>query len=414
MIIVPYFYRKMSLPNKIFLGMIAGALLGIVIGEPITVIKPLGDVFLRLLLMAAIPLVFFNLVAGLASLKDVGVLGRVGGRILFYYTFTSAMAVFIGVTLSRIFVPGEGFQIAGVTEVQEIGELPKITEVLLEMIPNNAFAAFSNGELTQVIVFAIFIGIVILLMPEKEKSRLEGIFDVLRKMFLRLVGLVMGYAPIGVASLMAVTVGQYGSKIVGPLGKFVAIYYLGWLIQAGFVYLPLLFVFTRISPIEFIQKTYSLYITTASTCSSLATVPVTLQVAEENLNLPKEIIGFTVPLGAQINKDGTCILYACALVFAAQVVGFPLSIGAQVSMIIIGTLLSMGGGGIPGGGIVVTMILLKAFNLPLEVGALLAGIYRLIDMGTTTLNCMGDVVGSAIVSHLELRRNDKLDVGRTI
>ena len=167
------------------------------------------------------------------------------------------------------------------------------------------------------------------------------------------------------------------------------------------VYMALLYGFTRSSPLDFLKKTGSLYATTAATCSSLASLVVSFEMAEERLHLPKHIYTFTLPLGAQINKDGTAIMLAGVLLFTAQAVGVTFDLSAQVTIVLVGLILSEGSGGIPGGGLVVALIFVQAFNLPLEIAAIVGGVYRLMDMGITTVNCMGDLVGTVIIAHSE-------------
>ena len=392
-------YRKLSLGVKILIYLAAGILLGIVFGEKATVVQPLGDLFIRLLLMAAIPLVFFNLLAGLTSLEDIRALGRVGSRIAIYYVFTTVMALTLGLSMMHLLKPGVGMQLTGEVE-DTFGQLPGVTEVLLDLIPENIFKAFSAGQMSQIVVFAVFLGITTLLMPKEKKQSLGKVFDVLAELFRKLVDIILHFSPVGIGALAASTVGQYGSAIFGPLALFIGGV---WGAQAVMViiYLLLLFLFTRQSPLSFFKQTAPLYATTAATCSSLASLVVSLEVAEDRVKLPRSIYSFTLPLGAQMNKDGTSIMLAGVLLFTAQAAGVEFSLASQATIILIGLLLSNGSGGIPGGGLVIALIFVKAFHLPLEIAVIVGGIYRLIDMGGTTINCMGDMVGTIIVAHLE-------------
>ncbi|TDI82878.1 MAG: dicarboxylate/amino acid:cation symporter [Caldithrix sp.] len=392
-------YRKLSLGVKILIYLAAGILLGIVFGEKATVVQPLGDLFIRLLLMAAIPLVFFNLLAGLTSLENIRALGRVGSRIAIYYVFTTVMALTLGLSMMHLLKPGVGMQLTGEVE-DTFGQVPGVTEVLLDLIPENIFKAFSAGQMSQIVVFAVFLGITTLLMPKEKKQSLGKVFDVLAELFRKLVDIILHFSPIGIGALAASTVGQYGSAIFGPLALFIGGV---WGAQAVMViiYLLLLFLFTRQSPLSFFKQTAPLYATTAATCSSLASLVVSLEVAEDRVKLPRSIYSFTLPLGAQMNKDGTSIMLAGVLLFTAQAAGVEFSLASQATIILIGLLLSNGSGGIPGGGLVIALIFVKAFHLPLEIAVIVGGIYRLIDMGGTTINCMGDMVGTIIVAHLE-------------
>lgn len=392
-------YRKLSLGVKILIYLAVGILLGIVFGEKATVVQPLGDLFIRLLLMAAIPLVFFNLLAGLTSLEDIRTLGRVGSRIAIYYVFTTVMALTLGLSMMHLLKPGVGMQLTGEVE-DTFGQLPGVTEVLLDLIPENIFKAFSAGQMSQIVVFAVFLGITTLLMPKEKKQSLGKVFDVLAELFRKLVDIILHFSPVGIGALAASTVGQYGSAIFGPLALFIGGV---WGAQAVMViiYLLLLFLFTRQSPLSFFKQTAPLYATTAATCSSLASLVVSLEVAEDRVKLPRSIYSFTLPLGAQMNKDGTSIMLAGVLLFTAQAADVEFSLASQATIILIGLLLSNGSGGIPGGGLVIALIFVKAFHLPLEIAVIVGGIYRLIDMGGTTINCMGDMVGTIIVAHLE-------------
>jgi Na+/H+-dicarboxylate symporter len=270
------------------------------------------------------------------------------------------------------------------------------------MIPENPFEAFASGDVAQVVVFAIFLGVVTLLVPVKSREPLQNAYGILAELFRKLVGVIMYFGPIGIGALTAATVGEYGAMIFGPLAVFIGGV---WGAQAimTFFYMILLVLLTKYSPVDFLKKTGPLYATTVATCSSLASLAVSLDVAEERLGLPRSVYTFTLPLGAQLNKDGTAIMLAGVLLFTAQAAGVEFTIASQITILLVGLILSNGSGGIPGGGLVIALIFVQAFNLPLEIAAIVGGIYRLIDMGSTTVNCMGDMVGTAIVAHSEQR-----------
>ena len=397
-------YRQLSLGVKILIFMGIGVVAGGVFGEQAQVVQPLGDLFIRLLLMAAIPLVFFNLLAGLTSLTDVRVLGRLGGKVILYYLSTTVFALVLGLAAMHLLQPGVGMALT--EEVNEsFGAVPSVIDLLLDLVPENIFAAFSEGKVSQIVVFAVFLGVTALLLPTEKRQMLHKAFDVLAEVLRKLVEVIMYFGPIGIGALAAATVGQYGAAIFGPLALFIGGV---WGAQAVMVvvYMMLLYSFTRFSPIDFLKKTGPLYATTAATCSSLASLVVSFEMAEERLHLPKHIYTFTLPLGAQINKDGTSIMLAGVLLFTAQATGVTFDLPAQVTIVLVGLILSEGSGGIPGGGLVIALIFVQAFNLPLEIAAIVGGIYRLIDMGSTTVNCMGDLVGTTIIAHTERGRSD--------
>jgi Na+/H+-dicarboxylate symporter len=353
-------------------------------------------------MMSVIPLVFFNLLAGVTSLTDVSALGRLGGKIFVYYVATTTIALTLGLVVMHLLEPGVGMQLAEQVD-ESFGDVPSVWDVFLGLIPDNPFEAFASGNVAQVVVFAIFLGVVTLLLPDKSREPLQNAYGILAELFRKLVGLIMYFGPIGIGALTAATVAEYGAVIFGPLALFIGGV---WGAQAIMVlfYMIALVTLARYSPIDFLKKTGPLYATTAATCSSLASLAVSLDVAEERMKLPRSIYSFTLPLGAQLNKDGTAIILAGVLLFTAQAAGVEFSIASQVTIVLIGMILSNGSGGIPGGGLVIALIFVEAFNLPLEIAAIVGGIYRLIDMGSTTINCMGDMVGTTIVAQSEERR----------
>ena len=394
-------YRRLGLGARILIWMVAGVIVGIVAGERATLAWPVGQLFIRLLMMAAIPLVFFNLLAGLTSLADLSTFGRLAVKVVGYYLVTTTFALVVGLTVMNLLAPGSGVQLTEAVS-GDFGTVPNVVDVVLDLVPDNVFAAFASGKVAQIVVFAVFLGIATLFLPHDNRAKLVNAYAIAAELFRRLVDIVLKFGPIGIGALAAATIGEYGSQIFGPLLLFL----LGvWGAQAIMVvvYMVLLMALTRFSPASFFKQTGTLWATTAATCSSLASLAVALDVADR-MRLPHPIYSFTLPLGAQINKDGTAIMLAGVLLFTAQAAGVEFSLGAQAVIVLVGLLLSEGSGGIPGGGLVVALIFVQAFNLPLEIAAIVGGIYRLIDMGSTTINVMGDMVGTAIIARSEESR----------
>ncbi len=401
-------YRALSLGLKILIWMGIGIVAGLIAGEQALIVQPVGDLFIRLLLMAAIPLVFFNLLAGITSLSSIRILGRYGLRTLVFYLSTTSIALTVGLGLAHLLQPGTGMRLT-----QEVdgtfGDVPGVSKVILDLVPSNFFAALSEGNVAQIVVFAIFIGVTTLLMPPEQKSKLQGLFTTVAELLRELIRLVLYVAPYGVAALAAATVGEYGDAIFGPLAKFIGSV---WLAQAAMVvfYMLVLLLVAKRSPLAWLRTTAPLYATTAATCSSLASLVVSMNIADKRLGIPERIFSFTLPLGAQLNKDGTSIMLVTVLLFTAQAAGVEFTLTQQIVIVLVGLLLSEGSGGIPGGGFVIALIFVQAFNLPLEVAGIVGGIYRLIDMGGTTINCMGDLVWTTTLSDLEAReKNDSSD-----
>jgi Na+/H+-dicarboxylate symporter len=380
----------------------AGAALGAVLGERIAFVEPVGDLFIRLLLMAAIPLVFFNLLAGLTALTDLGTFGRLSLKIVGYYLATTAAALTLGLTAMYLIRPGVGMTLT--EEVSEaIGEVPAVSQILLELVPTNVFAAFSEGNVAQLVVVAVMLGVTTLFLPPEPRDLLRGAYAALADLFRKLVDLILLVAPFGIGALMAVTVGRYGAGLFGPMARFLLGVWGTQLLMMG-VYMALLALLTDRRPWSFLTRTGPLWATTAATTSSLASLSVALEMADK-IGLPRTVYSFTLPLGAQINKDGTSIMLSAVLLFTAQAAGVSFSLPELITILLVGLLLSEGSGGIPGGGLVVALIFVQAFHLPLEVAAIVGGIYRLVDMGNTTINVMGDMVGTSIVAHSEARRH---------
>jgi Na+/H+-dicarboxylate symporter len=379
--------------------MAAGALAGIVLGERATAVEFLGELFIRLLMMAAIPLVVFNLLAGITSLEDVRVLGRVGGKILAYYLGTTVLALMLGIAVMRLLRPGRGLEIS--TEADAVAtDAPGAVEVLLDLIPENVARALAQGDLVQLVMFSVLLGIATVALPADGSAQLKTVFGDLAAVLRKLVELILIVAPLGIGALAAATVGRYGSALFGPLAMFILGVWGAQVAMVG-VYLVLLYAFTGRSPFEFLRRTGPLYATTAATCSSLASMVVAFELAEERLRLPRSIYSFTLPLGAQINKDGTAIMLVGVLLITAQAAGVEFQPASHVTILLMGLMFSAGSGGIPGGGLVVALIFVEAFELPPEIAAIVGGIYRLIDMGNTTVNVMGDLVGTTIIANAE-------------
>ncbi len=394
-------YYNLSLGLKILIFMALGAGVGLAAGPRAVILQPVGDLFIRLLVMAAIPLVFFNLLAGLTSLSDIRAVGRLAGKIVTYYLLTTMVALSLGLAVMHLLKPGVGMQLTEEVD-QSFGDIPRVTEVILDLFPENAFAAFANGRVAQIVVFAVFLGIATMLLPEESRRPLGRGFSLAAELLRKLVDVIMRFGPIGIGALAAATVGQYGAQIFGPMALFLVGV---WSAQGAMVvfYMTLLLFLTPFSPLRFLSRTGPLWATTAATCSSLASLVVAFEMAEERLRLPRSVYTFTLPLGAQINKDGTSIMLAGVLLFTAQAAGVHFDLASQLTIVLVGLILSEGSGGIPGAGLVVALIFVEAFGLPLEIAAIVGGIYRLVDMGNTTINVMGDMVGTAIVAHSERR-----------
>ena len=393
--------RGIGLGTQILIGMGVGSALGVFLGEQVEVIQPIGDLFIRMLVLAAVPLVFFNLLAGLTALSDVRMFGRLAGKIMSYYVITDLVAISLGIGAMAILRPGVGMQLSEQVE-GPVGAVPSVAEVLLGMVPTNVFQAFAEGNVVQLVVISVLLGVATILIGGTAGQRLANTYRDLARLFRKLVDLILLIAPVGIGALMAVTVGRYGTQLIGPMTRFLlGVWTAQFVVFLG--YMMLLRFFTTRSPGRFLRDTGPLWATTAATTSSLASLSVGLEVAEK-ISLPRAVYSFTLPLGAQLNKDGTSVMLGAVLLFTAQAAGVEFAPAAFLTILLVGLLLSEGSGGIPGGGFVIALIYVQAFNLPIEVAAIVGGIYRLVDMGNTTVNIMGDMIGTSIVAESEAGR----------
>ncbi len=388
--------QRWGLGVWVLLGMVGGVGLGVGLPTLVETYAVVGQVFLNLLMAVAIPLIFFNLVSGLGQLPGAGALGSLGGRLVGFYVGTTTVALALGLTMASGLEPGAGFELRG--EAPEgLGAMPSIGQVFLDFVPRNIFDAFVDGKITQIVVFGALLGVALLLLPDPWRDGAKSFFDHGATLLRQMVKLILYTAPVGVGALTAENVAIYGAGLLGPLATLVGGI---WLAQGGMVtlYLLLLKFVGRVSPLRFLKLTAPLYATTAATCSSVASLAVSLEIAEKRLQLPQRIYAFALPLGSQLNKDGTSIMLSAVLLFTAQAAGISFSFGELVAILLVGLILSEGSGGIPGGGFIISLLFVEAFNLPIEIAAVVGGIYRLIDMGSTTINCMGDLVASTLLT----------------
>jgi Na+/H+-dicarboxylate symporter len=308
------------------------------------------------------------------------------------------VGLFLGIASMAVVRPGVGMTLSAPVD-RTVGEAPSVADILLDLVPTNLFAAFAEGNVAQLVVVAVFLGVTTLFTPDETRDRLRTAYADLARLFRKVVDFILILAPYGIGALMAVAVGRYGALLFGPMAWFVGGLWGAHLVMMG-VYMALLAAFSTWRPWPFLRASGPVWATTLATTSSLASLSVSLDIAER-MRFPRAVYSFVLPLGAQINKDGTSILLMGVVMFTAQAAGASFAVGEYVTLLLMGFLFSVGSGGIPGGGFVVALILVRSLGLPLELAAIVGGIYRLVDMGNTTVNVMGDLVGTAIVTHWE-------------
>lgn len=402
--------KKMQLSTKILIGLVAGIVVGALLqGAPDvanTWIKPFGTLFLNLIKMIIVPLVLASLVVGACGLGDVKKLGRIGGKTLAYYLLTTAFAVTLGLILANIFKVGAGFTLPADIKAAEAKEIPKFINTLLNIIPTNPIKAMADGNMLQIIAFALFLGGGIVVLGDKGKP-LYNFFDSLAEACYKITGGIMNFAPYAVFALIVPVVATNGPKVLLPLISVVLAVYIGCIIHAVLVYSSTVSGFAKISPLKFFKGIFPAQAIAFTTCSSSAALPVNMKCTEENLGVSKGISSFVLPLGATINMDGTALYQGVCALFIANVYGIDLSVSQQFTIVLTATLASIGTAGVPGAGLIMLTMVLQTLGLPLEGLALVAGIDRILDMARTTVNITGDAACSIVIaaSEKELDRN---------
>ena len=401
--------KKLGLTSKIFIGFALGIILGLIFGEKVTVIKPLGDIFLTLIKMIVVPLVFCSITSGVASIGDINKLKRIGSKTLIYFVVATMLAGIIGLVIAQLVQPGSGVELNMIqaNSKYEAKEMPTLAKTLLDMFPSNPIKALVDGNLMQIIVFSLFLGVSLTLLGEKGKKAIE-LFDIGTEAMYKMTAIVMDFSPIGVAALMACSIGEYGLKIFFFFFKFILTDYLGLLAVILLLYVPMLKFIAKIPLGYFFKKVLQIWLVTASTTSSSGTLPVTISVTKKKFSVSDELAEFILPLGATMNMNGAVVYYSAAVMFVSQIYGVTMDLSQQVLIIILATIISIGSPGIPGGGIVMTIMLLTTMGLPMEIVGMIAGIYRIIDMGHTTLNVTGDVITSLCIGRSENAIDDSV------
>lgn len=403
--------KKVGLTTKIFIALAIGAVFGFLIKllpngfikDTIFlngIIKILGKGFISAIKMLVVPLVFASITCGVASLSNIKSLGRIGGRTLIFYLSTTAIAISIAIGLALIIKPGSGLDMSNIIVQQpEIGQTKPLSDVILNIIPTNPIKSMVEGEMLQVIFFSVLFGATISILGEKAKP-VKDVMLGLNEICLKMVNIIMNFAPFGIFALIAETFATTGFDAFGSLIKYMFVIMLALAIHACVVYSLSLKVFTGLSVKPFFKKIADFAAITFSTASSSAALPATMKTMK-SLGVHNKVSSFTLPLGATINMDGTAIMQGVATVFIAQIYGIELSINSIITVIITATLASVGTAAVPGVGLVMLSMVLNSVGLPIEGIGLIMGVDRILDMCRTTVNVIGDCICTLIVSKKE-------------
>lgn len=404
--------KKISLTSKIFIALIVGAVTGMVLHYLVPdgnikndvivegVLYVLGQGFIRLMKMLVVPLVFCSLVCGSMAIGDTKKLGNVGGKTLAFYLVTTAVAVAVALGIGTLLRPGIGLDMSKIqvnaSDIETM-ESASLAQTILNIIPDNPFKALANGEMLQVIVFALVVGVILAKLGERAEV-VANFISQFNDIMMEMTMMVMSLAPIGVFSLIARTFANIGFSAFIPLAKYMIAVLIALAIQCFGVYQILLKVFTGLNPFRFIKKFFPVMAFAFSTATSNATIPLSIDTLHKKMGVSKKISSFTIPLGATINMDGTSIMQGVAVMFAAQAFGIHLTPMDYVTVIGTATLASIGTAGIPSVGLVTLTMVFNSVGLPVEAIGIIMGIDRILDMARTAVNITGDAVCTTIVA----------------
>jgi Na+/H+-dicarboxylate symporter len=376
-----------------------------------TIIKPIGNVFIQLLFLLAIPLVLTTLIAGTASLKDIKTLGKIGIKTLILYLFTTVLALIIGISLANVIKPGLKIDKTSKFQFKEnASEFAQtmtqnidfdVSNFVINSIPKNIFEALVSGNLLQIVFFSLFFGIALMLVGNEKSKIITDFLTAISDVLIKMVELVMKLAPIGVFALISYTIADFGVNIISTLFWYIFTVLLGLFIHTIVSYSVLLKLLSKYPVIKFFQKIRYAQAIAFSSSSSAATLPVTIETAEKELMLPRKITSFVLPLGAIINMDGTALYQGVAAIFIAQFYSIDLNLIQQATIVLMGVLASIGTSPVPGVGIIMLIGILQSVGLPAEGIGLILGVDRILDMSRTITNITGDLVVATIVSKNE-------------
>jgi DAACS family dicarboxylate/amino acid:cation (Na+ or H+) symporter len=413
----------MKLHTKIVFGLLLGAVSGVAantfaggaawvkwIGDNLA--GPVGQIFLRMLLMTVIPLVFASITLGVAQLGDIRKVGRVGARTIAYFLFSTALSAIVGLTLVNIVRPGEGLapavreQLMATYRSQAQGMQASGTttfgvDMFVNIVPRNPIQAAAGMDMLGVIFFAVVFGAALTLIPEEKSRPMIRVLEALGEAIVKIIDLAMKLAPYGVFGLIFVVTSRFGWDLLGQLLKYVLVVLAGLFLYASIGLSGLVRFFGGLSPRVFWKKAWTSVVTAFSTSSSNATLPTNIAVAERELKIPPKIAGFVLPLGATMNMNGTSLYEGVTVLFLAQVFGVDLSLGQQIIVVVLSVITAVGAAGVPGGSLPLIMVVLATVGVPPEAIAIILGVDRILDMCRTTLNVTGDLTAAAYVARTE-------------
>lgn len=396
--------RKLSLGKKILIGIVIGLAIGFISPKAADTLKPLGDIFLRLLKMLMVPLVFFSITSGVCKMGDIKQLYTVGLRFILYIIVTSGITACIGVLAGFIVQPGRGTteSLDASAEVESVSY--SFIDNIISWVPENIVQSMQEANMLQIIIFAIFLGVALLALGQKAELLIK-VIDQGSEAMLKITEFVMAFSPIGIASLMATMVATISGSTMKEVLVFIVTDYVCAIIVLIVLYPVIIKFLAKLQPLRFMKKIVEPIIVAASTTSSAATLPVSIKTAQEKLGIPENIYGFTLPLGNTCGMNGFSLFIGLCCIFASNLYGFAITPGRVVQFIFLGIILSVGAAGVKGAGIVMSTVLLETMGMPLSLIPILAAIWPAIDPAHTVLNNTSDLVGTTVVS-CQLNKTD--------
>lgn len=404
---------RLPITWKLFIAMVLGIVFGWLsysmnwsIGKDI---KWLGDIFVNLIQVVVVPLIFAALTVAMASIGDIRSFGRIALKIVFFYMMTTIIAGFVGLTAANIFQPGAGVnmaQLAKSTTAVQAAQKP-FADFMVSLFPTNIVQAAASGNMVQVVLFGILFGLIVGALGKKAEP-MKVLLDSLFQIMVKMVWVIMEYSPYAVFALMSWLTASLGAAALAPMAKYVLTSVVALLFQTFVVVSIFVWLIARVNPIQFYKRSVDYMMVAFSTRSSAASLPVSMQVAEQKLGVRPEIVGFAMPLGASMNQDGTVVWQPIAALFIAQLYGINLTMDQQINIVVLAVLIGLGGAVIPSGGLVLLATIMAGVGLPVEGIAFIAGIDFIPDMFRTTLNVIDDLAGCIMVAATEkgmLRRD---------
>lgn len=389
--------KNLALWKKLLVAIFIGIVLGFISPSGAELISPIGDIFLRLLKMLIVPLVFFSITSGICKMGDVKQLRTVGSRYILWIIISAILAALVGVVAALIVQPGKGTT-EFLSETQA-GAAVKYSfiENVINWFPTNIVEAFVNAEMIQIIVFCMFLGVSLLALGDKVRVLID-LIDQGSEAMLKITEFIMELSPIGILSLMATMVSTISGAMMKEIAVFLILDIVACFLLLALIYPLIIKVFAKLSISKFVKKITSVVLVAISTTSSAATLPVSMKTAEEDLGIPENVYGFTLPLGNTCGMTGFALFVGLICVFASNLYGFDITVGGILQFVFLGMILSIGAAGVKGAGIVMSTVLLETLGMPLTLVPVLAAVWSIIDPAHTVLNNVGDVCGTVIVA----------------